>query len=36
MFAGLPAPNGSIRFAKGAMPKEIAEMWVDKMPEFIY
>jgi hypothetical protein len=34
MFAGLPAPNGPIRFVKGAILREIAEKGVDKMLDF--
>jgi hypothetical protein len=31
MFAGVAAPAGPVRFAPGALPKEIAEAGIDKL-----
>lgn len=36
MFAGLAAPAGPVRFARGAMPKEIAQRGIDKMDPTLY
>lgn len=36
MFAGLTAPEGPVRFAKGATPREIAETGIDKMNPTLY